>query len=141
MSGTAGWTRFICLGVMTNTFTWSRASICPKSRTTCFVTIRSTRPIAAAPIRILMNNKDEKMFEWVRKFNPYDLYSKGLEKPNLEADHALLSGFGRQVFPRSNRLVRLPGRSAHDSWPRTTTFRSAAWPLQNGKQQLHRLFA
>src|SRR3954452_14858376 len=31
----------------------------------------------------LMNAKDERMFEWVRKFNPYDLYSKGLERPNF----------------------------------------------------------
>jgi inositol oxygenase len=30
------------------------------------------------------NNKDRKMLPWVQKFNPYDLYSKGHEKPNLE---------------------------------------------------------
>jgi inositol oxygenase len=24
------------------------------------------------------------MLEWVKKFNPYDLYSKGNTKPNLE---------------------------------------------------------
>jgi inositol oxygenase len=33
--------------------------------------------------RHLMNDQDERMFEWVRKFNPYDLYSKGRERPNL----------------------------------------------------------
>jgi len=33
--------------------------------------------------RHLMNKHDEQMFEWVRKFNPYDLYSKGRERPNL----------------------------------------------------------
>ncbi len=33
--------------------------------------------------RHLMNQHDEGMFEWVRKFNPYDLYSKGRERPNL----------------------------------------------------------
>jgi len=33
--------------------------------------------------RHLMNQHDEQMFEWVRKFNPYDLYSKGRERPNL----------------------------------------------------------
>jgi inositol oxygenase len=33
--------------------------------------------------RHLMNDKDERLFEWVRKFNPYDLYSKGRERPNL----------------------------------------------------------
>jgi inositol oxygenase len=32
----------------------------------------------------LMNEKDEAMLEWVNKFNPYDLYSKGNTKPNLE---------------------------------------------------------
>ena len=32
--------------------------------------------------RHLMNAHDEQMFEWVRKFNPYDLYSKGRERPN-----------------------------------------------------------
>jgi inositol oxygenase len=29
----------------------------------------------------LMSDHDRKMFEWVRKFNPYDLYSKSAEKP------------------------------------------------------------
>jgi len=31
-----------------------------------------------------MNNKDAAMLEWVKKFNPYDLYSKGHTKPNIE---------------------------------------------------------
>lgn len=34
--------------------------------------------------RHLMNDHDEQMFEWVRKFNPYDLYSKGRERPNMK---------------------------------------------------------
>lgn len=34
--------------------------------------------------RHLMSEHDEEMFQWVRKFNPYDLYSKGTEKPNLK---------------------------------------------------------
>lgn len=33
--------------------------------------------------RHLMNEHDERMFEWVRKFSPYDLYSKGRERPNM----------------------------------------------------------
>ena len=33
--------------------------------------------------RHLMSPHDEEMFQWVRKFNPYDLYSKGAVKPNL----------------------------------------------------------
>lgn len=32
----------------------------------------------------LMNDKDRKMFDWVRKFNPYDLYTKSHEKPNVK---------------------------------------------------------
>ena len=31
----------------------------------------------------LMNDKDRAMFEWVRKFNPYDLYSKSTARPRL----------------------------------------------------------
>jgi inositol oxygenase len=31
----------------------------------------------------LMNEKDAAMLEWVKKFNPYDLYSKSHTKPNL----------------------------------------------------------
>jgi inositol oxygenase len=30
------------------------------------------------------NDKDKSMLEWVRKFNPYDLYSKDHEKPNMQ---------------------------------------------------------
>ena len=30
----------------------------------------------------LMNDTDRKMFEWVRAFNPFDLYSKGHRKPD-----------------------------------------------------------
>jgi inositol oxygenase len=30
------------------------------------------------------NDKDKAMLEWVRKFNPYDLYSKGHTKPDLK---------------------------------------------------------
>jgi inositol oxygenase len=31
----------------------------------------------------LMDDKDRAMFEWVRKFNPYDLYSKSAQRPQL----------------------------------------------------------
>jgi inositol oxygenase len=30
----------------------------------------------------LMNDHDKKMFEWVRRFNPYDLYSKSPVAPD-----------------------------------------------------------
>jgi inositol oxygenase len=33
----------------------------------------------------LMTAHDRRMMDWVRKFNPYDLYSKGHERPDLEA--------------------------------------------------------
>lgn len=32
----------------------------------------------------LMNDHDRKMFDWVRAFNPYDLYTKSHEKPDVE---------------------------------------------------------
>jgi len=32
----------------------------------------------------LMNEQDRKMFQWVRAFNPYDLYTKSHEKPSVE---------------------------------------------------------
>lgn len=32
----------------------------------------------------LMNDKDVVMLEWVKKFNPYDLYSKAHTKPNIQ---------------------------------------------------------
>ncbi|GGF67818.1 inositol oxygenase family protein [Wenyingzhuangia marina] len=33
----------------------------------------------------LMNEKDLEMFEWVKKFNPYDLYTKAPVKPDVKA--------------------------------------------------------
>jgi inositol oxygenase len=32
----------------------------------------------------LMTDRDKRHMQWVRKFNPYDLYSKGHEPPNVE---------------------------------------------------------
>jgi inositol oxygenase len=32
----------------------------------------------------LENEKDKAMLQWVKKFNPYDLYSKGHSKPDLK---------------------------------------------------------
>jgi|HubBroStandDraft_6_1064221.scaffolds.fasta_scaffold29287_2 inositol oxygenase len=31
----------------------------------------------------LMNDRDRELFRWVRKFSPFDLYSKSAERPNL----------------------------------------------------------
>ena len=47
----------------------------------------------------LMNDKDVKMFEWVRKFNPYDLYSKGLAKPNVEEIMPYYQDLAAKFFP------------------------------------------
>ena len=32
----------------------------------------------------LMNDKDKSMFQWVRAFNPYDLYTKNHAKPDVK---------------------------------------------------------
>ena len=32
----------------------------------------------------LMDEHDREMFEWVRKFNPYDLYSKSDTRPDIK---------------------------------------------------------
>lgn len=32
----------------------------------------------------LMNDRDRRMFDWVRAFNPYDLYTKSHEKPDVD---------------------------------------------------------
>jgi len=47
----------------------------------------------------LMNEHDERMFEWVRKFNPYDLYSKGRERPNLQAILPFYRDLIAEFFP------------------------------------------
>jgi inositol oxygenase len=44
--------------------------------------------------RHLMNAHDEQMFDWVRKFNEYDLYSKGRERPKQ-----------REILPYYQELV------------------------------------
>lgn len=49
--------------------------------------------------RHLMNSHDEKMFEWVNKFNPYDLYSKGLEKPNAKEIMPYYEDLVAEFFP------------------------------------------
>ena len=46
----------------------------------------------------LMNDHDRAMMAWVRKFNPYDLYSKGHEPPDVEHPQAVLPGADRGVL-------------------------------------------
>src|SRR2546421_9568082 len=47
----------------------------------------------------LMNDHDERMFEWVRKFNPYDLYSKGRERPNVQEILPYYQDLVAEFFP------------------------------------------
>ncbi len=47
----------------------------------------------------LMTEKDREMFGWVRKFNPYDLYSKGAERPNLKEIRPYYDDLVAEFFP------------------------------------------
>jgi inositol oxygenase len=49
--------------------------------------------------RGLMNRHDEEMFEWVRKFNPYDLYSKGAARPNVTELRPYYEDLVAEFFP------------------------------------------
>ncbi len=49
--------------------------------------------------RHLMSKHDEEMFDWVRKFNRYDLYSKGAAKPNLKEIRPYYEDLIREFFP------------------------------------------
>jgi inositol oxygenase len=49
--------------------------------------------------RHLMNAHDEEMFEWVRKFNPYDLYSKGAERPDWNKLRPYYEDLVSEYFP------------------------------------------
>ena len=49
--------------------------------------------------RWLMNEHDEQMLDWVRKFNPYDLYSKGRERPNLQEIKPYYEDLVAEFFP------------------------------------------
>jgi inositol oxygenase len=47
----------------------------------------------------LMTEQDERMFEWVRAFNPYDLYSKGRERPNMKEIMPYYQDLVAEFFP------------------------------------------
>ena len=49
----------------------------------------------------LMNDDDRRRMEWVRKFNPYDLYSKGHEPPDVEALRPYYADLIAEFFPTS----------------------------------------
>ncbi|MEZ5355689.1 MAG: inositol oxygenase family protein [Bryobacteraceae bacterium] len=48
----------------------------------------------------LMNDHDREMFEWVRKFNPFDLYSKSDTKPDLDQLRPYYEDLMAEFFPR-----------------------------------------
>lgn len=48
----------------------------------------------------LMNDRDQEMFGWVRKFNPYDLYSKSAERPDVQKLKPYYDDLIAEFFPR-----------------------------------------
>jgi len=48
----------------------------------------------------LMNDRDVEMFAWVRAFNPYDLYSKGRERPNMKEILPFYEDLVAEYFPK-----------------------------------------
>ncbi|MCW5962948.1 MAG: inositol oxygenase [Bryobacterales bacterium] len=51
----------------------------------------------------LMTDRDQQMFEWVRKFNPYDLYSKGHTKPSATELRPYYEELISEYFPAKIR--------------------------------------
>jgi inositol oxygenase len=47
----------------------------------------------------LLTAHDREMFDWVRKFNPYDLYSKGHTKPDIAKLKPYYEGLIKEYFP------------------------------------------
>ena len=47
----------------------------------------------------LMNEHDREMFAWVKKFNPYDLYSKGQAKPDVKELKPYYDDLFAEFFP------------------------------------------
>lgn len=52
----------------------------------------------------LMDDHDREMFQWVRKFNPYDLYSKSPEPPNAEKLRPYYEDLIGKYFPEKLRF-------------------------------------
>jgi inositol oxygenase len=51
----------------------------------------------------LMNDRDREMFEWVKKFNPYDLYSKGDERVKVAELRPYYEDLIAEYFPAKIR--------------------------------------
>jgi inositol oxygenase len=47
----------------------------------------------------LMNDQDETLFRWVRKFSPYDLYTKAAERPNVQELRPFYEDLAAEFFP------------------------------------------
>jgi inositol oxygenase len=47
----------------------------------------------------LMNDQDREMFKWVRAFNPYDLYTKSQQRPNLGELRPFYDALIKEYFP------------------------------------------
>ena len=47
----------------------------------------------------LLDDHDHEMLKWVKLFNPYDLYSKSAEKPNVEALRPYYNELIAEYFP------------------------------------------
>ena len=47
----------------------------------------------------LMNDHDREMFQWVKTFNPYDLYSKSASKPDPKELKPYYQGLIDKYFP------------------------------------------
>ncbi|MFK8110809.1 MAG: inositol oxygenase family protein [Rubripirellula sp.] len=47
----------------------------------------------------LMNENDQQMFEWVKQFNPFDLYTKSDESPNVDALRPYYEKLIAEFFP------------------------------------------
>ena len=47
----------------------------------------------------LLDEHDRRMLSWVQKFNPYDLYSKGLERPDVNALRPYYEDLISRYFP------------------------------------------
>ena len=52
----------------------------------------------------LIDDRDRRLLDWVRAFNPYDLYSKGHERPDVAALGPTTRA-DRRVLPAAARLV------------------------------------
>ena len=51
----------------------------------------------------LMNDRDKAMFQWVRAFNPYDLYTKSHERPNVNKLRPFYEDLIAEYFPAQLR--------------------------------------